>query len=545
MGNEKQGLAFFNGKIITMDSEESIATAVATTNGRIIAVGSDEAIKRTSDPKDRLIDLKGKTMLPGLIDPHTHFGICSLAARYEVDGRCPPNKSVSEILERIRQRVKETPKGTWIITRLSMFADEKLIDKRLPTREELDAVAPEHPVVLQCSAHAQIGNTCTLRTANITKDTPNPPGAAIERDETTGEPTGRFSEMLGFLPYPPYSYEQIKETIRDALAKRWVRQGITTAYSYADAREFRIYQDLVKEGSLILRVQAPVFDIANKPDSLDSLITLGILPGLGNDWLRIGGVKIFVDGAFMGLTAATHDAYLNMRTADYRGILKFDDQSILEDLVLRGHNAGLQLQIHAIGDKAQDWALGALENALRISPMAHRHRIEHFGNVMTNSNSILRAQKLGIIPVTTVEWLYEYGDFIERYLGAKRKEQSFPLRSMLDAGLKVANSSDCAGTAPISVNPFLSIWCAVTRQTFFANRLIPEEAISVPEALRLYTRHAAYSGFEEHLKGSIEPGKLADMIVIDRDILSIPENEIKDIKVDMTVIDGRIVYQRP
>jgi predicted amidohydrolase YtcJ len=246
-------------------------------------------------------------MLPGLIDSHTHIGPCALAARYEVDGRCPPNRSVNDILERIGARVKTTPKGEWIVARLSMFADQKLAEKRYPTRTELDRVAPEHPLLLKCSAHAQLVNTFALRKANIKAQTPDPPGAKIERD---------------------------KETLE------------------------------------------------------------------------------------------------------------------------------------------------------------------------------------------------------------------FPLRSMLDSGLSVTNCSDCYGTAPISVNPFWGIWAAVTRQTFFGNSLIPEEAISVKEALRLYTTHAAYSGFEEEQKGAIEPGRCADVIVIDRDILSIPEDEIKDIKVLMSIIDGNIVYQQ-
>lgn len=211
---------------------------------------------------------------------------------------------------------------------------------------------------------------------------------------------------------------------------------------------------------------------------------------------------------------------------------------------MKAHNGGLQLCIHAIGNKAQDWALDAYEDVFKVNLRYHRHRIEHFGNLMTSAERIHRANQLGIIPVTTVEWLYEEGDFIERYLGITRRDQFWPLRSMIDAGLKVANCSDTVGATPFSTNPFYSMWCAVTRQTYFGDRLVPDEAISVREALRIYTINAAYSGFEEDLKGSIEPGKLADLIVIDRDILTIPEDQIKDIKVDMAVIDGNIVYQR-
>ena len=164
---------------------------------------------------------------------------------------------------------------------------------------------------------------------------------------------------------------------------------------------------------------------------------------------------------------------------------------------------------------------------------------------MTSKERIDRAKALDIIPVTTVEWLYAYGDFIEHYLGRRRKEQSFVMRSMLDAGLRPANCSDCRGADPFSINPFFSIWCAVARQTFFGDRLLPEEAISVKEALRLYTTNAAYATFEEDAKGSIEPGKFADLIIIDRDTLTIPEDRLKDIKVDMTIIDGEIVKFPP
>ena len=543
---ERLDWVFFNGKIITLDAEDTIGQAVAIKNNRIVAVakGPGEEEKWISVNGVRRFDLRGKTLLPGLIDPHTHLGMATLSFRYYVDGRCPPNRSIHDILERIRQRTQETPKGGWIIVHASMFGDQKLREKRYPTKEELDRVAPEHPVALLSSVHARIVNTCALRSAGITGTTPEPPGGHIEKDPNTGNPTGVLRECNQILPIPPFTYEQVKETLQEMIAEYWVKQGYTSVSSFADALEFRVYQELLKEGRLPVRVQSMIMNLFNRPEIQESLARLGILPGFGNDRLKMGGVKIFVDGAFMGLSAATHDPYLNMPTGDYRGLLKFQDPGVLNDLVLAGHEAGLQLCVHAIGDKAQDLALDAYEYALKRSPKPHRHRLEHFGNELTSRERIRRAKEMDLIPVPSIEWLFAYGDFIEPYLGPARRDQSFLLRSMIDAGLKPANCSDTCGTEPLSVNPFFSIWCAVTRQTFFGKKLLPEEGISVREALRMYTTHAAYSGFEEDQKGSIEAGKFADLIVIDRDILTIPEEQIKNIRVEMTMIDGRIVYQR-
>jgi predicted amidohydrolase YtcJ len=538
-------IIFFNGKVITLDSKDTVAAAVAVRKGRIAAVGSDEEMRRISDSQTRMVDLKGRTMLPGLIDSHTHLGRSTLVFRHFVDGRCPPNRSIQDILERIRQKVRETSKGTWIPVQGSFFAGHKLAEKRLPTKNDLDSVAPEHPVVYVNTVHAAVVNTCALKLANITKESPDPPGGKIEKDLPTGEPSGVLLEWQSLLPVMSFTDDEIRETLREVVPRYWIKQGVTSAYSFADAREFRVYQELSEKRLLPIRIQAKFMDAHLGPGPvIDSFISLGMRPGFGNDWLKVGGVKIFVDGALMGLSAATHEPYLNMPVNDYCGILKFDRPEALNELVMRAHEAGLQLCIHAIGDKAQDWALGACGYALERNPRSHRHRIEHLGNLMTSRERIRKAKSLDIIPVTTVEWIYEEGDFIEWYLGPERKNQSWPLRSMLDAGLKVANCSDTVGATPFSTNPFYGIWSAVTRETFLGNRLIPEEAISVKEALRLYTTNAAYSGFEEKVKGSIEPGKLADLIVIDQDILTIPENQIKDIKVDMTVLDGKIVYQR-
>ena len=536
---------FFNGKVVTLDATDRIAQAVAVKDGRILAVGSDEEMKGLANSRTQWIDLRKKTMLPGLIDAHTHLAWSTIIFKSYVDGRCPPNRSIPDVLAKIRERASQVPPGTWIPVQGSFFANFKFAERRYPTREELDSAAPNHAVVFVATVHAAIVNTCALQAARITRDTPDPPGGKIERDPATGEANGILREWHGFLPLMNFTYDQIKQAVRDWVPDYWIKQGCTSAHTFADALEFRAVQELAAEGRLPIRVRANFMDIQLGPKPvIDSLVNLGIAPGLGDEWLKVGGVKIFVDGALMGLSAATHEPYLNMPSKDYCGILKFDDHRPFAELVRKAHDAGLQLCVHAIGDKAQDWALQAYEQALAANPKPHRHRLEHMGNLMTDRQRIARAKALGIIPVTTVEWVFEEGDFIEHYLGPSRKAQSWPLRSMLDAGLNVANCSDTVGATPFSTNPFYSMWSAVTRQTYLGKRLIPEEAISVKEALRLYTTGAAYAGYEETQKGSIETGKLADLIVIDRDILTIPEDQIKDIKVEMTVIDGRSVYRK-
>lgn len=540
---EKADSVFFNGRIVTLDSNDTIASAIAVRDGRIIAVGTEDEVRRVSGDATQIIDLRGKTMLPGLIDSHCHLGLATRSFRYYVDGRCPPNRSIADILERIRQRVRETRKGEWITVHCSMFGNLKLAEKRYPTKAELDSVAPDNPVVLLSSMHTCIVNTRALELAHITRESIGSGIGKIEKDKITGEPTGELLEYRTELPTPPFSREQIKDALKVGLHEYWVKQGFTTAYSFSDGTDIKAYQELLNEGTLPLRIQAMIYDPNKKPDLIEALIKLGIQSGLGNDWLKVGGVKIFVDGAFMGLSAATHDPYLNMPDKDYCGILRCE-AGPLKELVLKAHNAGLQLCIHAMGDKAQDLALNAYENALKVNPRNHRHRIEHFGCDMGNPEQRRRAKELGIIPVITIGWLYAYADVIEHYLGSLRATQSFALRSMIDDGLKPANCSDQCGTEPVTLDPFFSIWCAVTRQTFFKNRFVAEQAISVKEAFKQWTIDGAYSGFEEELKGSIEPGKFADLIVISRDIFTIPEDQIKDVKVDMTILDGKIVYKR-
>ena len=538
---QKCDTAFFNGKIITVDPDDRIVSALGVAGERIGAVGSREEIGEHCDSQTRFVDLKGKTVIPGLIDSHCHLGLTSRSFLHYVDGRCPPNRSISDVLERIREKTKQTPAGELITVHFSMFSDCKLLEKRYPHKEELDSVAPHHPVVILASMHTSIVNSCALRSINVTTQTRELPGGIHIERNPQGDPTGVFKEGSP-VGVTPLSYGQFKDTLKRGIAGYWLPQGFTSAYSFTiDGSELRAYQELAAEDSLGLRIKSMFCEFDNSLHAIDNLVHLGIRSDFGNEKLGLGGVKIFVDGAFMSLTAACKTPYLNVAKPGYCGVLRISADR-LNAYVKKAHDAGLTLCVHAMGDKAQEMALDAYELALASNTKPHRHRMEHFGCDTGGPQLRKRAKALGIIPNVTPGWLHSYGDFLEKHLGKERSRHSFAFRSMLDDGLKPAASSDQCGTDPMTLDPFHNIWCAVTRQTYFRNRFEPGEAISVKDALKMWTTHAAFSGSEENIKGSLEVGKLADFTVISDDILSIPEERIKDLKVETTIIGGKVVY---
>lgn len=533
---------FYNGKIITMDREDNITSAVSTKDGYIVSTGTYNYVKNHVDSDATKIDLKNKTVLPGFIDVHTHMVPTAISLTYNVNGRCPPNRSIQDILERIHIKCKQIPKYTWIIVNTSIMGEKKLQEKRYPYKYELDKVAPDHPVVIVCTVHKKIVNSCALRLAEINKNTVNPPGSIIHKNPDSDEPTGELSECRELLPITNYTHDQIVNSITNIAYDYWLKNGFTSVHSFCNGAHIKAFQEVVSQRLIPLRINVVLYDESNSTKLLDSAINLGISSGFGNNWLRLGGAKFTIDGAFMGLSAATYNLYLSNNDNKNYGILKLENQSYLNKLCINVINNRFDLYLHAFGDKAQDMAINAIEATASSNITNQRCRIEHFGNILTESHRIIRAQSSGIIPVTTIHWLYSFGDFLDQYLGKDRALNSFCLKSMMDAGLNVADCSDTFGAEPMSINPFFNIWCAVNRKTYYGQVLNIEEAISVYEAIKLYTKNAAFAGHEEDIKGSIQYGKLADMIVIDKDILTTDQNNIKDIKVLMSIINGEIVY---
>jgi predicted amidohydrolase YtcJ len=539
MKDDNVDLVLLNGNIVTVDPDNTIAEALAVKGGRIHSIGRTGQIETLAKNGAEVLDLRGKTLLPGFVDAHAHLASTAVGLTYMVSIHSPPVTSCQEILTKIKETSRQTPKGKWIIARGCFNQPQKLIEKRYPTRSELDEAVPDHPVVLMAGTHLNMLNSMALKLAGFSADAPQPPHGHIYKDPESGKPTGMISELYGSLPIPEWTYEQTKKAVLSISHKMFIQQGVTTVHELpGSAQDVRIYQELVSDNELPLRLR--FHPVAPRQIDASKIEGLGLQSGFGNQRLTLGGIKIFTDGGTSGSGAAMYEAYDD--DPENYGSLAMPPEK-LTDLVVTVHKAGLQALLHACGDRAQDLALDAIEAALKEVPVEdHRHRIEHAGNYFATPERIDRMKKLGVLPVSNPQMLNSFGDFLEGRFG-QRASKVFPFKSILDRGVKVVLSSDSTGTQPEAANPFWGIWCAVERKTYNGDILNPDEKIDVMNAVRAYTINAAYAGFEEDVKGSIEQGKLADMIVLSDDILSVPTDAIKDIKVETTIIDGKIVYE--
>jgi hypothetical protein len=533
-----------NGRIVTMDSADTTVEAVAVAGERIIARGAQSDIEPLIGKRTRVIDLEGRVVLPGFIDTHVHLDCTAVHTKLAGSCHIPPveyvgvssaGESREAILAWVEAEAGRTPAGQWIIGQ-GRFPLEA--DGNSPTRTELDRAAPDHPVMIRYSAHTQILNAKALDIAGITRDAPTQAelhavarGGRIVRDAASGEPTGIIHEAIDwvFRMHSPWPYDALKGAIRETLREA-VGFGVTGIHEFISWPESaRIYQQLHRDGELPLRVQlCPCIWGMYHTADLDGLVRLGLQSGFGNDWIKFGSAKMFIDGGGRD-AAGVHQEWMRL------------SQDELNELVAGAHKAGIRMMMHAISREAQAMAIEAVEAALAETPRAdHRHRIEHFaGDYWPEGLDRLKA--LGIIPVPTpYSSLGWYGD--DWLDSANQGDKAAPYRTLLDEGFMPPGNSDSMGTEPEALNPWWSIWCAVARKTRSGRSICPEEGIDVIDAIRLYTTFAAHAGFEEASKGSIEPGKLADLIVLAQDPFAGPVDALKDVRVATTMVGGRVVH---
>ncbi len=505
-----------------MNPSEPYAAAIAVKDSKIAAVGTDNHIKPWIGKQTKTLNLNGKIVVPGFIDTHVHMREFGHTLKW-INLRAV--NSIGEMQQLLRERAQKTPKKKWIFGR--GWDQERFSEKRYPTRWDLDEAAPNNPVIFtRVCGHMCVANSEAFKLADITSDNVAPSGGQIDRNPETNETTGILRENAVDLVWnvvPKPSEEDLMETCAVA-CQNAVEAGLTSIHWLIQSPiEIRILQRLRAEDRLPIRVYLVI-----PVEFLNCLTDAGLLTSFGDPMIRIGSIKILVDGSLGARTAALKKPYNDKPST--RGMLLYNQKS-LSKLVLKTHQAGFQLAIHAIGDRAIDMALKALEKAIEEAPKAnHRHRLEHVS--VLNPSFIQRMKKLSVI--ASVQPHFVVSDFwIEQRLGKARARWTYPFKTLIQKGVLVAGGSDC----PIEpISPLLGIFAAVNRKT------LPQERIKAEDALRIYTINAAYASFEENIKGSIEAGKLADLAVLSDNLQEIEPDEIKNVRVKMTIIGGKILH---
>lgn len=533
-------LVLINGRVWTVNPAQPWAEAVAIEGDRILRVGRTAEIKKLAGQKTRVIDLKGAMALPGFIDSHTHFleggfSLSSIQLRDVI--------SREQFVQRVEEKARSLRKGEWILH--GNWDHEQFSPPELPRREWIDAVSPQNPVcVSRYDEHIALANSLALEIGGITKKTESPQGGEIQKDPLTGEPTGILRDaamelVMRHVPKP--SLEENLEAARTAL-RHAGEVGVTSLEDMADGSSFadslEAYQDLLKGDDLTARIRLYV-----PIDQIDAVDILGLKTPFGNDWLAIGGLKGFADGGLGASTAYFFEPYTdNPRTSGLLAPQMFPD-GIMEKRILQADKAGLQVAIHAIGDRANFVILNIFEKIVAQNGKRDRRwRIEHAQHL--RPEDIGRFAGLGVIASVQPFHAIDDGRWAEVKIGKERCRTTYAFKSLLESGTTLALGSDWP-VAPL--NPLIGIYAAVTRQTTDGKNpegWFPEQKIPLEEAIKGFTLNGAYAEFSEKSKGSIEQGKLADLIVLDQDLFKIAPERIKDARVTLTIAGGRVVYDR-
>jgi predicted amidohydrolase YtcJ len=525
---------YLGGEIHTVDPDRPPAEAVAVRSGRIVAVGSERECRAAAGDPARVVDLRGRALLPGFIDTHLHP---IMMVYYAMNADLSGLRSIEAVRERLREAGARAGGEEWAIG--LAFDDEALDEPRIPTRRDLDVACPDRPaLIVKHDGHLVIGNSRAIEHAGVSGTTPDPEGGEIDRG-ADGEPSGPFREtatalLLSAMPGP--DLERMRDQA-EAVFRRLAAHGVTSA---------GIVLQTDAEGPAgaagALEVAGMQMLLPAMPQSTYALLIASDLEKVlaaratplhdAAAGRRVGGLKIFSDGTFGSCTACMSAPFHDQ--PERRGFMTLGEGEIYRRMS-EAHEAGLQIAIHAIGDEANRRCVALYERLLAEQPRAdHRHRLEHAS--LLDADTIERIARLGLVVSTQPMFIHSEKDWLHRRLGPERARLAYPLRSLRRAGVKVAGASD----APVESSDVLhAISCCVTREGFEVH-----EAIGVEDAVRMFTLDAAYAQFEEGEKGSISPGKRADLVVLSESPWAVAPDEIRRIGVEQTLIAGRVVYAR-
>lgn len=526
--------AYINGKIYTVNEKQPFAQAVVTEGNKIIFVGNNDEAKKLITSNTEVIDLKEKFMMPGFIDNHVHF---ITGGHYLLGIDLRSAQSTAEFKRILNDYAKKYP-GKWITG--GYWNHENWEIKDLPTKEMVDEAVYDQPVFVErLDGHMGVANSLALKMAGITKETQNPEGGLIVKDPKTGEPTGVLKDNAMNLIYriiPEPSEDENYQALLAALNEA-KKLGITSVHDITYSDALKAFERAKSEGKLTCRIYTrwPIADYK-------SLVEKNIKAGTGDELIKMGSLKAFADGSLGSSTAWFFEKY-NQDTTTFGLPMDIVTDGSIEKWCSDADKNGLQLSVHAIGDRANSYMLDIFEKIIRTNPQwDRRFRIEHAQHV--RFQDISRFAQLGVIASVQPYHCIDDGVWAEKRIGPERIKYTYPFKSFLEAGVKLCFGTDWY-VAPL--NPMLGLYAAVTRRTLDEKNpdgWIPEQKISIEDAIKCYTINSAYAAFEENIKGSIETGKLADMIVLSDDLLSIDPKNIKDVEVLMTIFDGKIIYTK-
>jgi len=531
-------LLITNARIWTVDKARPTAQAVAVLGDRIVAIGSNVDVEVWRGPKTRVIDARGQLLLPGFNDAHVHF----VSGGQQLDNvQLNDAASKEEFARRVGERARIRPKGDWILG--GDWDETKWNPATIPSKELIDPLTPETPVfVSRYDGHMVLANSAALRLAGITAQTPDPPGGLIVRD-VQGNPTGALKDAamdLAAKAIPPLSHDQRMHAAKRALAHA-ASLGVTSIqHMDPDYEDVAVYRELLQRGELTARIYA-----APLITDVDDQVKIGIGHAFGSPFLRIGAVKAFADGSLGSRTAYFYEPYLDQQKSDQpnRGLLSDEMHpiSLMRDRMLKADAAGLQICTHAIGDEGISTILDLYSDVIRADGEADRRiRIEHAQHMAAKDFD--RFAQLHVIASVQPYHAIDDGRFAEGRIGHDRASRTYAFRTFRNHGVRLAFGTDW-DVAPL--DPLLTIYAAVTRATLDGknpNGWFPEQKLTVAEAVEAYTMGSAFAEFQENEKGSISPGKLADMVLLSQDIFSIEPEEIRNTKVLKTFVGGKMIW---
>ncbi|HEU4516672.1 MAG TPA: amidohydrolase [Steroidobacteraceae bacterium] len=525
-------LILHNGHFLTMDVHQPRAEAIAIAGDRIIAIGANVDVLKFAAAGTKKFDLGGRTAVPGFIDGHCHPAYSGRRHLRFID--CDL-RSIAAIQDAVRERAARTPTGEWVCG--FKYDDTKTVERRFITREDLDAAAPHHPVFIgHRGGHTGYVNSLALQKAGITEKSPDPEGGKFVKDPDTGRLTGRLLERAAEIfettipAFGSTSREEDREAIK-LITRMFAKAGVTSSTdAYGSPDDLRAYQDAREAGELCARIYCMI-----GYTHLERMAGAGVRTGFGDAWIRVGGMKATCDGSISERTARLSQPYVG-RPDDFGMIVADADE--LYSHASKAHEAGWQLGIHANGDVGIGMVLDLYERLQRERPRRDpRYRIEHC--TVINASLVQRMKALGVIPTPFSTYVYFHGEKMQEY-GEERLDAMFALRSFLDAGIRATMASDYP---PGPFEPMMALQSMVTRTDIAGKTWGPRQKITVEEALRVCTLNGAYASFEEHEKGSLEPGKLADIVVLGRDPLAEDPASLVTIPIERTMVGGRWVYE--